>query len=316
MSNYFEKMQELKYIKINKVDADEKNRVRTTSGNNINSIKDSIKNLGLFHPIIINKDKKLIAGYRRLKACKELGWNLIPVFIREDLNELEELNIEIQENLRRKNLSPYEIDIAVTKWKRIYEKMHPETKYLAHVKSGRRDSKGRIQSSNQMAEYSSWINESKNEDDENESIDQIKRFTKIAGELANVSERTIRNRVQVGEAILSKKFSEKEIEDYENGIVTHTEMLEKEKKWRKNEKEGKKKKEDNNNSKPTNMFGNNLIEFDKYRYCNDCKNAIFSCCPECGKQIIICDKGYLILKGKHSEKCENFVQEKSIRSYF
>ncbi|MFX1555608.1 MAG: ParB/RepB/Spo0J family partition protein [Promethearchaeota archaeon] len=301
-------MEELKYIEINKVNTDEKNRIRTTSGNNINSIKDSIKNLGLFHPIIINKNNKLIAGYRRLKACKELGWNLIPVFIKENINELEEVNIEIQENLRRKNLSPYEIDIAVAKWKRIYEKIYPETKYLAHVKSGRRDSKGRIQSFTQMAESSSWINESRNEDDENESLDKIKRFTKIASELANVSERSIRDRVRVGEAILLKKFNEKEIEDYENGIITHTEMLEKEKKRRKNNKKGKRKKGYNNNSKPSNTFGNNLIEFDKYRFCNDCKNAVFSCCPECGKQIIICDKGYLILKGKCSEICEKFVQ--------
>jgi len=307
MSNVFEKMQELKYIEINKVNTDEKNRIRTTSGYDINNIMDSIKTLGLFHPIIINKDNKLIAGYRRLKACKELGWNLIPVFIKENLNELEEVNIEIQENLRRKNLSPYEIDIAVAKWKRIYEKMHPETKYLAHVKSGKRDSKGRILSNNQMAESSSWINETSNDDDD-ESIDQIKRFTKIAGELANVSERSIRNRVQVGEAILTKKFSEKVREDYENGIITHTEMLKKEKIRRKKEKEKKRKKKYSKNSRAINKFGNNIIEFTKYGFCKDCKNAILSYCPECGKQIRICDNGNLILKSKYSEKCEKFVQ--------
>ena len=39
----------------------------------------SIKEIGLLHPIIVSPDGRLIAGKRRLEACKRLGWTEIPV---------------------------------------------------------------------------------------------------------------------------------------------------------------------------------------------------------------------------------------------
>ena len=46
----------------------------------------SIRDLSLLQPIVISPDGHLLAGHRRLLACKLLGWEEIPVFIREELN--------------------------------------------------------------------------------------------------------------------------------------------------------------------------------------------------------------------------------------
>ena len=44
---------------------------------NIDILADSIKRLGLIHPIVIDRDNNLVAGERRLEACRTLGWTHI-----------------------------------------------------------------------------------------------------------------------------------------------------------------------------------------------------------------------------------------------
>jgi ParB family transcriptional regulator, chromosome partitioning protein len=39
----------------------------------------SIEDIGLLHPITVSEDGVLLAGRRRLAACKKLGWKNIPV---------------------------------------------------------------------------------------------------------------------------------------------------------------------------------------------------------------------------------------------
>jgi hypothetical protein len=45
----------------------------------IDQLADSIEDIGLLHPITVNEDGLLLAGARRLAACKRLGWKQIPV---------------------------------------------------------------------------------------------------------------------------------------------------------------------------------------------------------------------------------------------
>lgn len=46
---------------------------------NIAELKADIDKNGLIVPIKVNEDQILIDGYRRLQACKELGWDEIEV---------------------------------------------------------------------------------------------------------------------------------------------------------------------------------------------------------------------------------------------
>jgi len=69
----------------------------------------SIQRYGLLHPIVVEKDKEgniwLVAGERRLRAHQLLGLEYIEVKFLSELDELERREIEIEENLRRKNFT-------------------------------------------------------------------------------------------------------------------------------------------------------------------------------------------------------------------
>ena len=81
----------------------------------------SIDRLGLLHPIVVDRDFRLVAGARRLKACKILGHEKIPTRDFGDLTRDERLEIELEENTQRKDLTPHEImkarrkEVEVTK---------------------------------------------------------------------------------------------------------------------------------------------------------------------------------------------------------
>jgi ParB family chromosome partitioning protein len=50
----------------------------------IDGLAASIADLGLVNPITIAPDGTLLAGGRRLAACKKLGWDKVPVRVMED----------------------------------------------------------------------------------------------------------------------------------------------------------------------------------------------------------------------------------------
>ena len=68
---------------------------------------------GLLHPIVIDKDKKLIAGFRRLTAFMILKQTHIPTRNWGDLSELERKQIELEENIKRKQLT-WQEEVAMT----------------------------------------------------------------------------------------------------------------------------------------------------------------------------------------------------------
>jgi hypothetical protein len=88
-----------------------KDRRREDFGD-IKELAASIKKFGLLHPVIVDYegDKSiLVAGERRLKACKdELKWEKIPVRTLANLSPDERREIELEENLRRKDLTELE----------------------------------------------------------------------------------------------------------------------------------------------------------------------------------------------------------------
>jgi len=94
---------------IEKIEVDEKSRIRGELGE-LKSLQESIAKVGLLNPILVDEERKLIAGYRRLLACKNLGWREIEVRVAEFArNPLLELDAEVAENLYRKDFTPEEI---------------------------------------------------------------------------------------------------------------------------------------------------------------------------------------------------------------
>jgi ParB family chromosome partitioning protein len=76
----------------------------------LKELKDSIAANGLIQPIVVRHAQRgdgyeLVAGERRWRAVKELGWKKVPAVVR-DVDEQTLLTLALVENLQRASLSP------------------------------------------------------------------------------------------------------------------------------------------------------------------------------------------------------------------
>jgi len=71
----------------------------------IEELAESIQRLGLINPITIQRDGTLIAGERRYTACRSLGWTDIPAQFIDDLSSYDIKSIELEENIKREDLT-------------------------------------------------------------------------------------------------------------------------------------------------------------------------------------------------------------------
>ena len=96
----------------------------------LNELADSIKENGVFQPIIVKKSIKgydVIAGERRLRASKIAGLKTIPAIIRQ-LSDEKMAEIALLENLQRENLNSLEEAKA---YKSLIDKLHLTQEELA-----------------------------------------------------------------------------------------------------------------------------------------------------------------------------------------
>ena len=96
-------------------------RIRKDMGD-IEGLAESLKRYGQISPIVISKTNVLIAGGRRLEAAKHLGWRTINAIISESSNELARLELEVEENIQRRDFNMEEVAEAT---KRIYNLQNP-----------------------------------------------------------------------------------------------------------------------------------------------------------------------------------------------
>lgn len=94
------------------------NRIRKDLGD-ISALAANISELGLLSPILVNKQYQLLAGERRLTACRELGWTDIPAIIMDTADAERELAVEFAENRYRKDFNREEIVDAGIQMERI-----------------------------------------------------------------------------------------------------------------------------------------------------------------------------------------------------
>jgi len=83
-------------------------RIRKDFGD-IQELAEDIKRNGLINPPTINKGYVLLAGERRLKACKSLGWTQIEVHMLDTKDEAHDLDVEMSENNMRRNFTGSEL---------------------------------------------------------------------------------------------------------------------------------------------------------------------------------------------------------------
>ena len=100
---------------------------REAASGDVKELADSILEVGLIHPIMVDQAHTLIAGLHRLEAMKLLGRTEIECTI-SDLDGFQAELAEIDENFVRKDLSDDEFRELLLRRKEIYESLHPETK--------------------------------------------------------------------------------------------------------------------------------------------------------------------------------------------
>ena len=83
-------------------------RVRKNLGD-LSSLMESMRKHGLLNPIVINNRNELVAGHRRTEAARRLGWTTIEARIVDNDEDVDLVEMEIEENTQRKNLTTDEL---------------------------------------------------------------------------------------------------------------------------------------------------------------------------------------------------------------
>jgi ParB family chromosome partitioning protein len=102
---------QLSHLNLTDITASRSNPRKTFDEKELDELADSIREKGVLQPILVRESKKggyeIIAGERRYRASKIVGSTTIPAIIRE-MSDEEALEVQIIENLQRKDVHPME----------------------------------------------------------------------------------------------------------------------------------------------------------------------------------------------------------------
>lgn len=115
---------EVRRIALSAIVIDRQGRQRENL-DDLEELASSIKARGLFHPIIIDRQYRLIAGERRIEATRSLGETDILCRFVEDLSETERQIIELEENIKRKDLEWKDLVKALSRIHLLYVELDP-----------------------------------------------------------------------------------------------------------------------------------------------------------------------------------------------
>ena len=124
------KEDDIKEINLDEIRSNPYQPRKTFNEEALNELATSIKNYGVFQPVIVKKSiigYDLVAGERRVKASRLAGMKTIPAIIR-DFSDDKMREIALLENLQRENLSSIELAWA---YKGIIDNLHITQEELA-----------------------------------------------------------------------------------------------------------------------------------------------------------------------------------------
>ena len=142
----------------------------------VDTLVESIENIGLINPLIINAKSQLIAGGRRYSALKKMGRSEVP-FIMVDEGDLKEELISIDENLVRKNLTDLEFENCLRRGKEIFEKLNPDSFEEIKLEDLKKPSKKKLEETTDI---------------EAPSADAVRTFVMDTSDKTGLSERAIK----------------------------------------------------------------------------------------------------------------------------
>jgi hypothetical protein len=292
-------------ILVTKVKVDEKNRLRASIGDNVDDLAKSMKELGQLVPIIVNEYYKLVAGYRRLKAAKQLKWKHIEAKQMKNLTKLAEFDVELHENWKRKNFTETELGDALLRRKEIFDVQHPELTA---------EGKHELQSRTSDGKFGTKIVRTDSVPTDGKKISGVKphqSFTKSTAEILGVSESTVKAKLQVAKAIKDKIVPADVAKDFEEGKTKFSKVLEiVREKGRKSKVKDKSTAEVREEQKKLGLESakkameelDDIVEavngvrkeekLEPVKLCIDCKKSLPVGCPSCEHKYILCDRDW------------------------
>lgn len=99
---------------------------KSLSKEEIVSLADSIEKFGLLHPVTLRQNNELVAGFRRIQAHVYLGRKEILYRRKEDLSDAEAKELELDENLKRVNLTWQDEAAAIAEIHALRKESDPE----------------------------------------------------------------------------------------------------------------------------------------------------------------------------------------------
>lgn len=99
-------------------------RLRIDNGD-LESLATSLLKFGQLQSIVLDADYNLVAGYRRMNAAAMNGWTEIDATILEQMDELEAREIELEENIARKDMDWQERVKSVAELDRLRREKDP-----------------------------------------------------------------------------------------------------------------------------------------------------------------------------------------------
>jgi len=93
----------------------------------LDDLAESIRTVGLIEPIVLDDDNYLLAGERRLRALKLLGHADAEIVYMRDLDDWKKAVVELEENLRREDLTYVEEVMAKKRLHELYQTKHGES---------------------------------------------------------------------------------------------------------------------------------------------------------------------------------------------
>jgi DNA modification methylase len=150
----------------------------------IDDLASSIEECGQLQPIAVSKNGtgyELIAGHRRLEACRSLGQGVKAIVVKT-VDEADAIWKQLTENVQRSDFTKLELGEGLRKHKAVFEKLHPETKLGAT--GGGKAGKG-----------------TKSKTDFASEAKPVERFTKQASGDLGISERSVQRAVQLAEEL-------------------------------------------------------------------------------------------------------------------
>lgn len=135
-------------------------------------LKKSIAEIGLLHPVVIDGDRRLLVGGRRLEACKQLGMVMIPTVTAASLSDLRHrVMAEKDENVCREPFRPSEM-VALG---RVIEEFQRPIAEAAKAEGGSKGGKAKLGGTSPKLE---------------KSRDESKRTSSVAAAACGVDRRT------------------------------------------------------------------------------------------------------------------------------